>query len=152
MIIAPHDISPKRIGEVLDQFGDRSVRHTGLTPETTASVLIIDSIGKLAWLYQYGQVAYIGGGFGQGIHNTLEPMAFNLPVIYGPNHLKFVEAREMKQRGGHFVVQSSQDLCQVLGQLSDPDHLSRSKRAISSYLHENQGASRTIIRAVLEYL
>ena len=91
-------------------------------------------------------MAYIGGGFGKGIHNTLEPAAFGLPVIVGPNYEKFEEARQFVARGGAFVVRNAAELEAVLRRLEQPDNYHSASAALKAYLHENQGATGQVIR------
>jgi len=94
-IIAPHEIHEKHIHDI-NQLFPLAVRYSELNDANINSrILIIDNIGLLSSVYQYGDIAYIGGGFGAGIHNTLEAAAFGLPVIFGPNYRKFQEARDL---------------------------------------------------------
>lgn len=109
-IIAPHEIGEAHIAEIEKLF-PLAVRFSNLTDQTsTAQVLIIDNIGMLSSLYQYGKVAYIGGGFGVGIHNTLEAVAFGLPVIFGPNYHKFREAKDLVEIGVAKSINSAEEL------------------------------------------
>jgi 3-deoxy-D-manno-octulosonic-acid transferase len=96
MIIAPHEIGLPHISQ-LSTLLPQSVRFSDLqkNPQQQAQVLVIDNIGMLSALYQYGNIAYIGGGFGAGIHNTLEAAAFGIPVIFGPRYEKFQEAKDL---------------------------------------------------------
>jgi 3-deoxy-D-manno-octulosonic-acid transferase len=93
-------------------------------------------------------VAYIGGGFGKGIHNTLEPAAFGLPIIFGPKYEKFEEARQMVARGGAFSVKNSEEFEAVLKKLEDPVFYAKASRAVRGYLEESRGAT----AAVMAYL
>jgi len=98
-IIAPHEIHESHIESIEKQFSVNNVRFSifsssNQTPNAEHQTLIVDNIGMLSSLYQYGKVAYIGGGFGIGIHNTLEAAAFGLPVIFGPKYDKFQEAKD----------------------------------------------------------
>jgi len=97
LIIAPHEIHEQNIEKFIEKTGQRAIRYTksdGCNP-SEANVLIIDTIGILSSVYQYGTIAYIGGGFGVGIHNTLEAAVFGIPVIFGPNYQRFQEAHEL---------------------------------------------------------
>jgi 3-deoxy-D-manno-octulosonic-acid transferase len=96
-------------------------------------------------LYQYGHLAYIGGGFGKGIHNTLEPAAYGLPILFGPEFEKFEEAKQFVQKGAAFVVYHSEDLTARLEQLEDRRQWQKSSKAVVAYLQENQGATETIL-------
>ena len=110
-IIAPHELSEAHIQGLRKSFPG-SVLFTELDQLVPSGirVVIVDTIGQLSYLYRYGTLAYIGGGFGKGIHNILEAATYGLPVIFGPNHQKFSEAMELVQLGGAFPV-SSKDNC-----------------------------------------
>ncbi|MEO1258402.1 MAG: glycosyltransferase N-terminal domain-containing protein [Bacteroidota bacterium] len=153
LIVVPHDISSKRIKEVKSIFDGKAVLYTELkNADSGAGILVVDAIGKLAWLYQFGKIAYIGGGFGKGIHNTLEPMAFNLPVIFGPKYQKFVEAKAMLKEGGHFSVDSFSDLLSSFQRLRDPKFYQDGVHRVNTYMKTNKGASQTITSILLKYL
>lgn len=108
LIIAPHEISEERITGICEKLRCTFVLYTQTTPEEAAKArcLVVDTIGILSSLYRYGQVAYIGGGFGAGIHNTLEAAVWNVPVVFGPNYQKFREARALVACGGGYSVAS----------------------------------------------
>ena len=158
-IVAPHEVSEKRIGEIAGRFLAFAPRDeaVGDVPAiarysqaenhafTTERLLIIDNIGLLNTIYKYGAVAYIGGGFGAGIHNILEPAAFGLPVIFGPRFQKFEEARQLLARGGAFSVKNAAEFKAVLTKLTDPDFYQKSSAAAHGWLLENRGASSQIL-------
>ncbi len=100
-IIAPHEINASRILQLTSRITRDFVLYSQAAQAeyTEKQVLIIDNIGMLSSLYRYGRIAYIGGGFGKGIHNILEAAAFGIPVIFGPNFEKFREARELLEPG-----------------------------------------------------
>lgn len=109
LLIAPHVIAEEYLKLILSLLKDKKVvRYTQTTPEEAAKadVLIIDCFGLLSSMYNYGDVAYIGGGFGVGIHNTLEAAVWNMPVIFGPNNKKFQEAQGLLKSGGGFEIQN----------------------------------------------
>jgi 3-deoxy-D-manno-octulosonic-acid transferase len=112
-------------------------------------VLIIDSIGILSSVYRYGDVAYIGGGFGVGIHNILEAATFGLPVIFGPNYKKFKEAVDLTFEGGAFSIQNYEELLTAMNNLL----FDKNERLISSdickkYVEKNVGSTALIIKKV----
>ena len=112
VIIAPHVIGEDHLKQILSKIQDRKVvRYTQTTPEEAAKadVLIIDCFGLLSSMYGYGDVAYVGGGFGVGIHNTLEAAVWNMPVIFGPNNKKFQEAQGLLKSGGGFEINGYED-------------------------------------------
>jgi len=108
LIIAPHEIHEEHLLSIEAQLKRPFVRYTKTTPEEAAACdcLIIDCFGLLSSIYRYGDIAYIGGGFGTGIHNTLEAAVYGIPVIFGPNFAKFHEAKELLACGGAFTIDS----------------------------------------------
>ena len=109
-------------------------------------VLIIDSMGQLSKLYQYANVAYVGGGFGAGIHNILEAAAFGCPVVFGLKHQKFKEAQDLINLGGAQSIRNSEELTMAL------DHFLKTDKstAISNYCQQQAGASTLIVQQVLQ--
>lgn len=108
LIIAPHVVSPQHIEKLCAKLRCNFVLYSHTTPDEAAKAncLVVDTIGILSSLYRYGHVAYIGGGFGVGIHNTLEAAVWEMPVVFGPNYDKFREARDLIACGGGFCVRS----------------------------------------------
>lgn len=173
-IIAPHEVHTSRIrtletklmaecaeADLLLAEGDRQSQVTDrvlqvvlfsrLTAENaaTARIVIVDSIGILARLYRYASFAMIGGGFGAGIHNILEAAAFGSPVFFGPNYLKFTEARELIRTGGAFPVNGSPELIRMTsGLLNDPDEYRRVSTICRNYVEQGQGATERILRGI----
>ena len=145
-VVAPHDVAPARIESLVKRLDGRCLRYSdacrdGQDIMPASSVLIIDNVGLLAQLYRYGKVAYIGGGFGKGIHNTLEPMAFGLPLLFGPRYKKFTEAVFMVKNGGAFVVRHPEDAARALRRFSDEVVYKNAARAARTYIGENSGAT-----------
>ena len=114
-------------------------------PLTNYQTLIIDNIGMLSSLYQYADIAFIGGGFGVGIHNTLEAAAFGLPVIFGPNYEKFKEARDMVAQKIGFTISSEPELKSTVAYLvEDNVRYKAICEKVRGYVKENTGATDTI--------
>ena len=114
-----------------------------------ARVILVDTIGKLSYLYRYGTLAYIGGGFGKGIHNILEAATYGLPVIFGPEHAKFSEAIELTSLGGAFPIGSETELLlTVRQQLENPKLLKTSSQISSSFVSKRVGATSSILNKV----
>ena len=150
-IFAPHEIGPEKIAGLEGMLtGHKMIRFSKITEAETSltdyQVLIIDNIGMLSSLYQYAEVAYIGGGFGAGIHNTLEAAAFGLPVIFGPKYEKFKEARDIIALKAGFSINSTEEL-QKAAQLSmtDPEYYAFASEKIRLYVKDNTGATGKII-------
>ncbi len=112
IILAPHVVSPERIGEIENLFGTETcIRYSQFKNNIIEkNVLIIDNIGMLSALYSYAHLAYIGGGLGKGIHNTLEAAVYNLPLLFGNNYHKFDEAKDLVELGAAFVVENEEQL------------------------------------------
>lgn len=150
-IIAPHEISTTHINMLMQKIGKKAVRFSATNAEEArnAEVLIIDSIGMLSQLYQYGSLAYIGGGFGVGIHNILEAAAFGLPVLFGPNYQKFNEAKELIVLKGAFEIKTAEDLIfKTDTLLSDSDMLSLASSACSDYVLSGCGSTEIIMKSL----
>ncbi len=147
-IIAPHEVTADRINELKDLFTDHitysaaGARSFELAKPQT---LIIDNIGILSSVYQYGKMAYIGGGFGTGIHNTQEALAFGLPVIFGPEYLKFKEAVELVALGGAKSISNAGDLeSAFLYFIANK----QSGVIARNYIQEHTGATRRIVEQI----
>lgn len=150
-IIAPHEIEKKHIQNLANRLHKRvalySLSYGKSLSETR--VLIIDNIGLLSSIYQYGNVAFIGGGFSKGIHNILEPAVFGLPVIFGPKYHKFSEANVLIREGGAFPVNSYEQFKAILDKLrEDKEYLTATSDATEKFVQRNLGAT----QAILKYL
>lgn len=114
---------------------------------------MVNAIGFLSSIYQYGTVAFIGGGFTNGIHNILEPTVYGLPVLFGPNYKKFNEAFEVIDLNAGFVVNDAADLTRQLSVLiEDLNVLSESSRLAKNYVLKNSGATNKIVDGLRELL
>ncbi len=146
-VIAPHEIKNERIEEIQANFSN-AIRYTQINGECdlqSSQVLILDTMGQLSSIYSYASWAYIGGGFGVGIHNTLEASTFGLPMAFGPNYHKFREAKDMVELGCCSSVNSAEELVEWFAPLrSDEEYYSRVAKITKDYTTNNQGAS-TII-------
>jgi 3-deoxy-D-manno-octulosonic-acid transferase len=144
MIIAPHEVHESNIQRLVRAFTRKNVicfSEADLETVNEADVLIIDSVGMLSSLYQYGTIAYIGGGFGKGIHNILEPATFGLPVFFGPNYQKFKEAVDLIKLGGAFSINQYSHLMKKLTYLmKDPNQIDEIKNIVKSYIEKNSGS------------
>lgn len=149
-IIAPHELSESHISSLQDRFPG-SVLYTELKDEVPEGcrVILVNTIGKLSYLYRYGSLAYIGGGFGKGIHNILEAATYGLPVIFGPEFRKFAEARDLSSLGAAFPVTNETELLStVLQQLEDPKLLKTTSQIASNFVYERVGATSVILEKV----
>lgn len=146
VILAPHVISEEHLKQIEGLFPD-SIRYSKFTSNPNhCRILIIDNIGLLSKLYRYADVAYIGGGFGVGIHNILEAVTFGKPVLFGPNHQKFQEARDIIVRGGGFSHSNANSLSLNLKPLlNNADAYRRASEACKAYMQENLGSTNKIL-------
>lgn len=152
LIIAPHVIGESHLSRILTQLEGRRVVRYSQTNEAEvaeAEVLIIDCFGLLSSIYHYGQVAYVGGGFGVGIHNTLEAAVWNIPVIFGPNNKNFHEAQGLLQSGGGFEITQADDFEQLMQRLqTDADFLKCSGRQAGHFVATLSGATAKVLAQV----
>jgi 3-deoxy-D-manno-octulosonic-acid transferase len=154
-IIAPHNINPKEIEELKNRIKKKTILFSDKDKKNNmdAQVLIIDSIGFLTKVYSYATIAYIGGGFGAGIHNILEPATFGLPIIIGPNYQKFNEAKELIDLDACQVINNASELNLALRGLFDNKQSIRLKgKNARAYILKNTGASQRIIEYIINYI
>jgi 3-deoxy-D-manno-octulosonic-acid transferase len=150
IIIAPHEIAEANLQRLEKQLLGKTIRYSNLAANTfiPPEVLIIDNIGLLSSLYSYGHVAYIGGGFGKGIHNTLEAAAFGLPVIFGPNYQKFQEAKDLIELKAGFSISNQAELNDCFKLLQADTHKEAGKQA-KAYVDSHTGATAQIIEKII---
>lgn len=145
-VIAPHEFDRVRVERLVGRFPGQAVTWSYLTahPEATEGkrILIMDCFGLLSSAYRYADMAYVGGGFGAGLHNINEAAVYGIPVIFGPNNHKFIEARELKAAGGGFEVNSSSDFSRSADKLlSDAALCKTSGEAAGRYIASKLGAT-----------
>jgi len=146
LVIAPHEVDENHIAEIEKLF-PISIRFSQLkSPHTPCSTLIIDNIGMLSSLYQYAKVAYIGGGFGAGIHNTLEAAAFGLPVIFGPKYDKFQEAKDLIAIGAAKSITNEVELSSAFEQFKANEKASADAKG---YVAGKKGATEMISKHLI---
>lgn len=160
LIVAPHEIHESHISSIEQKLAFAgTVRYSQLhstpnfMPTCTPRVLIVDTIGLLSAIYRYGQIAYIGGGFGAGIHNTLEAAVYGMPVVFGPNHKRFNEALGLIAAGAAKAIANHDELHSALdSMLNDTDLLQQSAKAAKDYVASMSGATFAIMQAIEPYL
>ena len=152
LLIAPHVIAEEHLKLILSLIkGKKVVRYMQTTPEEAAEadVLIIDCFGLLSSMYNYGDVAYIGGGFGVGIHNTLEAAVWNMPVIFGPNNKKFQEAQGLLKSGGGFEINTYEDFSGLMTSLmNDETFLKQAGDKAGAFVAHLAGATDKVLASV----
>ena len=149
MIIVPHEVHSSHIMELSKLLDGRFVRYSDATPENvkTTNCLVVDVIGVLSSIYRYAHIAYIGGGFGAGIHNTLEAAVYGIPVIFGPNYLKFREARELIAVGGAFPISNYVVLEAQFDRLLKDQ---QAGKMAGEYVKQNTGATNQICKTIFQ--
>ena len=148
LIIAPHEIHREHLLYIQSLLSRPSVRLSESRKDSlqTNDCLIIDSFGILSSIYRYGQIAYIGGGFGNGIHNTLEAAVYNIPVIFGPKYQKFKEAIGLLACGGGFSIDNESAFINCMDRLiSDSEICKKAGIAAGEFIHNNVGATERIL-------
>jgi 3-deoxy-D-manno-octulosonic-acid transferase len=150
-IIAPHEINETQIAKLEEKIKSKTIRYSSATKQniSCAQVLIIDNIGLLSALYAYADIAYIGGGFGKGIHNILESATFGMPIFIGLNNAKFKEAQDLKEIGVAKEINSDKEMiryCEYL--LNNKNHWNELKIKSKQYVRQNSGATKKIMESV----
>lgn len=167
IIIAPHEIHEEHL-RAIEKLFPEAIRFSKLKAQIStegsidadknrydinhlkAQILLIDNIGMLSSLYAYGHIAYIGGGFGVGIHNTLEAATYGIPVIFGPNYHNFQEAKDLVARGAGFSIQNTDELITVFGQLTNEQTRNAVGALAGQYVKQQAGATAAIMRYLSE--
>jgi 3-deoxy-D-manno-octulosonic-acid transferase len=153
MVIAPHETKRANIERLISKLKSPVICYTEASEDAVinSQVLIVDTIGLLSSVYRYAELAYIGGGFGVGIHNTLEAAIYGIPVVFGPNYLKFNEAVAMKNLGIAYPIQNYDELKTCLEKLiADTEKRKQISSASKSYTQLNIGATQKIIELILQ--
>lgn len=151
MIIAPHVIDENHLVEIIDKLHRPYVRYTRANEQKmeAADCLIVDCFGLLSSIYRYGEIAYIGGGFGVGIHNTLEAAVYGIPVIFGPKYHKFMEATQLIDSQGAYSIKDYAELKSLLDKfLNDRAFLKETGGKAGHYVTGNSGASDKILHMI----
>ena len=152
-IIAPHEIKSTNINSLQKKINIPSICYSEIIDNKfdgnidQFEVLIIDNIGMLSASYRYGHIAYIGGAFGAGLHNILEPIVFGLPVIFGKNYHKFDEAFTLVKNKGAFSIHNSEQFSEIIDQLSQADFYEQTSSQARQYVIDNQGATEKILQS-----
>lgn len=151
LVIAPHVVSPERIKEIRDKLKRPFALYSESDEESVkkADCLIIDGYGFLSSVYRYGEIAYVGGGFGVGIHNVLEAAVYGVPVIFGPNNKRFREARALIREGGGFEINSYNEYEEIMSKfLKQPDYMKESGRKAGTFVSGQAGAVDKVLKAI----
>lgn len=148
MVIAPHVIDEEHLRQIASMSQGKVVRYSQTTIQEAADadVLIIDCFGLLSSIYHYGDVAYVGGGFGVGIHNVLEAAVWGIPVLFGPNNKRFAEAQDLLECGGGYEIDGAEHFQAIMNRfIFYPSHLDNAGRAAADYVKGKSGATELIL-------
>lgn len=151
IVIAPHVVDDRHLQDIEHKIERPVVRLSRATPDNVAShdCLLIDGYGLLSSIYRYASVAYVGGGFGVGIHNVPEAAVYGVPVVIGPNHERFREANDLLANGGCRAIASAADFAAIMNDfLKNPSRLAAAGKAAGNYISDNAGAADLIFRHV----
>ena len=152
LIIAPHVIGEDHLAYILDKLQMKAVRYTQATEQSAAEArcLIIDCFGLLSTIYRYGEIAYVGGGFGVGIHNVPEAAVWGVPVLFGPNNKRFLEAQDLLACKGSFEVTDYDSFNTIISRLiSDDKFRHQCGEASANYVKSRSGATDIIMKSVV---
>ncbi|MBD5329008.1 MAG: 3-deoxy-D-manno-octulosonic acid transferase [Bacteroides sp.] len=159
LVIAPHEFDSERLRKLKDLFGEGCVLMSEAEKNPSivdnARIMVIDCFGLLSSAYAYCDVAFVGGGFGAGLHNINEAAVYDVPVIYGPNNSKFIEAREMAEAGGGFPISSKEDFERIADKLmldtaSSAAERDRTGKKAGDYIRSKLGATDRIYKIIFE--
>ncbi len=153
LILAPHVVNEAHIRRILSALKRPAIRITQAEKENTNlqdfDCMIVDTYGMLSSIYRYGNIAYVGGGFGVGIHNVPEAAVYGVPVVIGPNHQKFREAEMLLHLGGCFEITSSDTFAMTMKLLTqNEDSRKKAGDAAGNYIMSNAGAADKIFDAI----
>ncbi len=151
LIIAPHVISEDHLKEILAKLNRKTVRYTEATVDNVkdAECLIIDCFGLLSSIYHFGEVAYVGGGFGVGIHNVLEAAVWNMPVLFGPNNSRFQEAQGLLKSKGGFEITDYDSFEHIMNSLmTNPEFLEESGNKAGDFVKKMTGATDIVLSQI----
>lgn len=149
LIVAPHEMDKGQWPVWSDAFDGRIERWTELGEQVAESteVVYVDTMGFLSKLYRIATIAYVGGGFSAAVHNTLEPAAYNIPVVFGPNNLRFLEIQQLKSEGIGFEVRDEKELNANLDRLLSSEEARKHVQSkAQAYFDRQRGASEAVIQ------
>lgn len=150
-VLAPHNIKPEHIRRLVLALDKKTVLYSEMEGQNLPDfeVLVLDTIGLLTKVYSYADLAYVGGAFATGLHNTLEPAVFGIPVIIGPEYKGFKEAEELVDRKGIHVINDLPGFGELMDRfIAHPEFLERTGEINRSYVTENKGASVQIVQYI----
>lgn len=156
-VVAPHEFTPERLEKMRSQMGADvtallSELESGTRSPQGVKHIIVDCFGRLSGLYRYADIAYVGGGFGEGIHNLNEAAVYGIPVVYGPNNKRFKEAADLRACGGGFPIAAPAGFASVMSRLMDRNVRLHAGEASAKYIADSVGATDIILSDILKLL
>ena len=154
-VIAPHNIKKGHIQKLKASLTKKTVCYSEIqnSMPSEAQVLIVDTIGLLTKIYHYADLAYVGGGFATGLHNTLEPAIFGVPVLIGPDYERFKEVSALVNRGGVIPINNLKQFTEIVGQFfSNDSYRTQTGNINGSFIQQNTGATNQIISHIAQFL
>jgi 3-deoxy-D-manno-octulosonic-acid transferase len=152
-IIVPHEVHETTISGMENQLQIPVIRYSAFDGNhSTAAVMIVDAMGLLSRIYRYGTAAYVGGGFGKGIHSVLEPAAYGIPISFGPRISTFPEAQELVAQGAAVVLRTPEDAAQWMAEVNNPAYRARCGEAAADFVATNLGGSQRIVSLLEEII
>ncbi len=153
VILAPHDISESHISQIQELYSDFELSLYSENSTRDSQILVIDNIGLLSRIYRFADIAFIGGGFGKGLHSTIEASVYGLPVLFGPKHQSFIEPSEMKKLGAGFEVENQETFNEILSALlENPEQLKNASDAAYQFVKSKSGAVDHILNKIKPFL
>ncbi|WP_285652018.1 3-deoxy-D-manno-octulosonic acid transferase [Allomuricauda sp. NBRC 101325] len=154
-VIAPHEIKSAHIEKITSALQKKTVLYSEIINKDLSEfdVLIVDTIGLLTKIYSYANIAHVGGGFATGLHNTMEPAVFGIPIIIGPQYSKFKEAEDLVNQGGILPISNYNEFSNLVEKFNqDPEYKHKVGAINSAYINSNKGASNLIMKHISEIL
>ena len=152
LIIAPHEINTARIEQLKNKIGKDGILFTELNENAHQNILVLNNMGMLLSVYKMGHIAYVGGGFGSGLHNILEPAAFGVPVIFGSKHSKFPEAKSLIEAGGAIEITNRLEFNNAIEFYSNAINYERASKSCIHFIEQQKGAAELIMKSIHEIL
>jgi 3-deoxy-D-manno-octulosonic-acid transferase len=154
-IFAPHDISAKHVSQISESIPTRVLTYSELKEHPQPEdfqILILDTIGMLSRVYAYAHLAFVGGGFKQGLHNILEPLAHGVPTAYGPNHEKFWEANAAAENGGGKIIHNTTDLREWISFFREDFEYQKERSRALEFIQKHSGATQKMFDSIHSFL
>ena len=153
--IAPHNIYENHVTEIMEKLPVKSLKFSEANERNVENfdLLIIDNIGMLSNLYQYGNISFIGGGFTNRLHNILEAATFENALIYGNNHVKFPEGKQLIEAKGAFAIKGANDFSKCINKfIESATHLKSTQQNAKAFIENNKGATDIVFKGINELL